>query len=126
MTIEKDIEILTDELNTEETFTDPDFQHALKQSTEALKRYKVIRANFGKLREDQLPGETQDGKKRLTMIPDKAIRRLEHYLKLGKPEPIDNFNAAVQLGIEGLKAILTVQYIYPDWPVARLPGETND
>ncbi len=32
---------------------------AIKLGIEALKRYKVIRANFGKLREDRLPGETE-------------------------------------------------------------------
>ena len=36
-----------------------DFQ-AAQLGIEAIKRYKVIRANFGKLRQDQLPGETKD------------------------------------------------------------------
>uniref|UniRef100_A0A6M3Y169 Uncharacterized protein n=1 Tax=viral metagenome TaxID=1070528 RepID=A0A6M3Y169_9ZZZZ len=31
---------------------------AVQLGIEALKRYKVIRANFGKLKDDQLEGET--------------------------------------------------------------------
>jgi len=33
---------------------------AAQLGIEAMKRYKVIRANFGKLRQDRLPGETDD------------------------------------------------------------------
>lgn len=60
MNIDKAIEILEDMRNININYYSPDRKGALELGIEALKRYKVIRANFGKLRQDQLPGETKD------------------------------------------------------------------
>jgi len=60
MTLDQAIKISTRQINSPEYTHYPEYREAIKLGIEALKRYKVIRANFGKLREDQLPGETKD------------------------------------------------------------------
>ena len=59
------------------------------------------------------------------MTIDKAQRRLENYLNLRKPEPLDNFNEAVQLGIEALKILLQYRKSHYDARYALLLGETK-
>lgn len=60
MTLEKAIKILGDSCWDFIPEDELDIRDALTLGIEAMKRYKIIRANFGKLREDRLPGETKD------------------------------------------------------------------
>lgn len=60
MKLEEAIEILTEMSGGAYTVGADDDARALQIGIEALKRYKVLRANFGKLKGDQLPGETED------------------------------------------------------------------
>ena len=60
MKLDEAIELLEEGLSDCNKEEIPQFVAALKLGIEALKRYKVIRANFGKLRQDKLPGETEE------------------------------------------------------------------
>lgn len=56
----------------------------------------------------------------------KATERLTRYLKLRKPEPMDNFNEAVQLGIKALERVKWHKQQHLNGYYELLPGETKD
>lgn len=60
------------------------------------------------------------------MTIDKAIRRLQAYIRWRKPDKDDNFHESVQLGIEALKRCRTLAQESPLWALHPLPGETKD
>lgn len=56
----------------------------------------------------------------------KAIRRLQRYVKYRKPDPDDHFHESVQLGIEALKFRKEIEDEDPDIKLQPLPGETEE
>ena len=60
MKLDKAIKILTDELNTDETYTEPDLKDALQLGIEALKKLDDIRTCHPLFHNLLLPGETKD------------------------------------------------------------------
>lgn len=56
----------------------------------------------------------------------KAIRRLQAFIRWRKPDPKDNFHESVQLGIEALKWRLLMEHDYGSWCGPPLPGETKE
>ena len=57
---------------------------------------------------------------------EKAIRRLQSYIRWRKPDPNDNFHESVQLGIEAMKRIKQDRRVNDDLNPYSLPGETKD
>jgi len=57
---------------------------------------------------------------------DKAIRRLQGYVKYRKPDPDDCFHEAVQLGIEALKDKKRSRSCRGNYADNLLPGETEE
>ncbi len=57
---------------------------------------------------------------------EKAIRRLQAYIRWRKPDPGDNFHESVQLGIEALKGLQALRRGKGHSLAELLPGETED